>query len=162
MDVSDWDSYESPLWGGVGSKRRQNSRTGSPPEAPLRKGPRRMESVPLMDSQPVPPLPNVSDSASGVRRAPYCAPQVEPASEKERVSIPDRGSSLGDARDDNDATEGDRHGDVRSSVEPLYIGLEARPTSRVASVPPSPNAVTGATSHVSTYAAHTSRDLITF
>jgi len=162
MDVSNWDLYESPLCGGIGSKRRRNSRAGSPPEAPPRKGPRRMGSVPLTDLRPAPPFKTIFDSASGARRAPYCAPQVEPAPEAERVSISNRGSSLGDARDDNDATEGDRHGDVRSSVEPLHVGLEAGPTSRVASVPPSPNAATGATSHVSTYAAHTSRDLITF
>jgi hypothetical protein len=40
MDMFEWESHKSPLEGGIGSKRRRNSRACSPLEAPPRKDPR--------------------------------------------------------------------------------------------------------------------------
>jgi hypothetical protein len=50
MDIFEWDLYKSPSEGGVGLKRRRNSRACSPAEAPPRKDPR-TGSAPPMDSR---------------------------------------------------------------------------------------------------------------
>lgn len=161
MSISDWGSYKSPPWDGVGFKRRRDSCARSPPEAPARKKALRTDSVPPTDSQPVPPPPTARDSPSGLRSPQGSPPPVEPAPKPGQVSIPDQPGGLDGAGGDDDATEGGRRIDVESRVAAPHVE-SVGPTSQIPPVPPSPDVAAGGTSQVSARIPHASRDLIIF
>lgn len=164
MDIGafDWDSYKSPPSGGVGLKRRRNSRAPSPPEAPPRKAPLRTDPASPADLQLVPPPPTSCDSANRPSSPQNGASRVEAVSRTGRVSTPDRAGGPDDARSDDDAAEGNRHKDSESRAATLNAKPETESAPQMRPVLPSPDVTAGATTRVSACLTRVLRDLIMF
>lgn len=104
IDTFSWEPYEPPQGGGIGLKRRRNSRARSPPEAPPHKGPRIGSALPTVSS-------SLGDTRGGGDAV-----------------------GGGNSTEDGNAVEGDHHRDTRpSSAESgVGFGVQIPPSTNVA------------------------------